>query len=646
MIQLQDIRLRVGSKELYHNLNLTIREGVKYAFLGANGIGKTSLFRLILGELEPEEGQLFIPSHHRIGYLPQDILIFEDVSVREFARGAFGYYFEQKDRITRLEEKLQQVSDDKEMQILLDKLQTLYDQQQLFNENQFEGEIERVLKGLGFRENEMDLPLQSFSGGWQMRAYLATLLLSKPDFLLLDEPTNHLDIDSLRWLEQFLISFKGSVVFITHDRLLVDRLADKILYADQGDVREFSAPYEQFEQELLQQYELKLAQYENQQRKIKDVQRFIERFRYKASKARQVQSRLKELEKMEKIELNEMSQRQIQLAFTFSESSYKDVFHIEKIWFRYDSEWIISDVSMDIFRGEKIGVIGPNGAGKTTLLKLLTGLLRSQRGNITVGERVHVGYYAQHQIEQLNLSNTILEEVVGVASTENIPHVRNLLGAFLFHDEDQEKKIEVLSGGEKARVALAKLLVQPYNTLILDEPTNHLDMISREVLADAINRFEGTVILVSHDRQFLDRVVNRTVYISNKHDVIEYPGNYSGFYEKYRTLFEEKIPDSPRDKTTVEKEKNNEYENRKQLKRRLEKAERELTRVESEMENLQGRVKEIEFKLSNSENLSREELLELSSRYQKLKTENELLDEKWLLLQDEMESLQHELNKI
>lgn len=652
MIQFKNVTLSIGNKILYKNVNITLKPGVKYALLGANGAGKTSLFRLLTGELTPDNGTISIPSDVNIGYLPQDIITFASKTIWELINEARKDYFALLSQIEELEVKIQNEKNDIQLQKMLESLQKLYDQKNLFNPARFEANAEKILTGLGFQKEQFHLPLQSFSGGWQMRVYLAKLLLTEPDFLFLDEPTNHLDIQSFQWLEDFLQKFKGGVVFITHDKYFVDHLSDKILYIDSQNIEEYSSPYAKFEQELEEKYERKLAEYVNQQKRVKEIQRFIDRFRYKASKAKQVQSRLKDLKKIKKVELPELKTETINISFSFSEHSYKQVFHISDIWYAYEKEnWVIQGFSADIFRGEKIGIIGPNGAGKTTLLKILAGLFIPLKGSLKLGKRVHLGYYAQHQIEQLNLEHSILDEIYAVATPENRIRVRNILGAFLFHDEEQEKKIKVLSGGEKARVALAKLLVQPYNTLLLDEPTNHLDISSKEVLVDALKRFPGTILVVSHDREFLDALVEKMFFISGDHSISEFHGNFSDFYQKNRSLFENYNPiQSQAVQVTNDSEKNNSgkdrYTLRKELKREQEKLLKKIMQLEKELEHLNSRKKVVEQHLSNPLSLNPLDLNKLSKEHQDINRNITQFEEQWLNLMHAVEEIKEKIRAL
>lgn len=648
MIQLNNITLRAGSKLLFRNLNLTIRDGVKYALLGPNGAGKTSLFRMITGEMEAEEGNIFISSDTTIGYLPQDLISFHRCSVMEMVREAFSHYFDLQEKVRILEKELQHVEQPQEIRKKSERLHHLYEQIRLFQPSQFEAEAERILMGLGFAREEFHKPLQQFSGGWQMRAYLARLLLEKPDFLLLDEPTNHLDIQSFQWLENFLQQFPGGVIFISHDKYFVNHLADKILFVDNLNIDEFSAPYEKFEEELAEKYEKLQREFENQQKKLQEMQRFIDRFRYKATKARQVQSRIRQMEKMDRVEWKEKKEQNIAIRFTISQESYREVFSVRNISFAYDSVPVIRDFSAEVYRGDKIGIIGPNGAGKTTLLKLLAGFLKPAEGEILVGKRVQMGYYAQHQVEQLDLNHTILEEVYMAASSENAPMVRSLLGAFLFHDEDQEKKISVLSGGERARVALAKLLVQPFNTLLLDEPTNHLDISSKEILAEALKEYPGTVLLVSHDREFLDAVVNRIFFISPSHQIAEYPGTYSDFARRRPDWFTPvtEIPQpGGKDKKPYGPEQNSgkeEFLQRKQWQKEIKRLEKRLGEVEQRIEEIALKRKEWEQILSNPTSFDPIELTRIGEQYQLLLQENHQLEDEWLNITEKLELLKQQ----
>jgi len=388
-----------------------------------------------------------------------------------------------------------------------------------------------ILCGLGFSEADFSLPLSKFSGGWRMRAYLALLLVRKPDLLLLDEsPRTTWTIPSLEWLEQYLLSFKGSIVIVSHDRFFIDRLAQEIVELDRGKLTHYTGNYHFYEKQKKQQEELLIKKWKEQQVERARQERFINRFRYKNTKAAQVQSRVKQLKKMEEIDLAPPPQR-IDFKLKVEVTSYKDVFILQNLFFKYDTEWVLKNINLNLYREDKVCLIGPNGAGKTTLARLIAGQLVPQQGAVHIGTRVSIGYYAQHQVDTLNLEAAVFQEVASTAANSHAPRIRDVLGIFQFRGEDVFKKIKVLSGGEKARVSLAKLLVSPVNVLIMDEPTNHLDKVSREALEQALSHYNGTLILVSHDRYFLDKLVNRVVEINNG-NITEYDGNYSYYLEK------------------------------------------------------------------------------------------------------------------
>ncbi len=648
MLQLKNISLNLGGKTIYKNLNLTINDGIKYALIGANGSGKTSLFRLINKEIEAEKGDIIIPQDSVIGYLPQDVILFGELTVWEIANEAFAEVDKIKAIVNTIETELENAPHDETMNKKLNKLQHMYDRLNWLNAHRTDGEIGKVLTGLGFTENDFYRKIEEFSGGWQMRAFLAKLLLEDPDYLLLDEPTNHLDIMSLQWLENFLKNYSGAVILITHDRYFIDKLSTKILHVDNETINEYNAPYDKFEETRENNYTQWVAAYEGQQRQIKELERFIERFRYKATKARQAQSRVKELEKLERISEPYQKESKINLNFPLSRISYKDVFKVKDLWFKYDKEWIIKKLELNIYRGEKIAVIGPNGAGKTTLLKLMAEFLNPVQGEIKQGERLDIGFYAQHQIEQLNLSNNIFDELIEIATPETRINIRSILGAFLFHDEEQMKKISVLSGGEKARVALAKILVQPFNCLIMDEPTNHLDMQSREILLEALNAYQGTVIIVSHDRKFIDRFARKTVFISSKHEIKEYPGNYSDFIKHFNDdeiLLEEKQTTLKKPKeAVVTKYIKSDHQKRKELNRKWEKISKDIENLEASIADKENKQIEISGQLVDSASLTAEELHQISNEFSLVETELEEANEKWLLLMEEKELLENELN--
>jgi ATP-binding cassette subfamily F protein 3 len=524
-MQVRNLCYSIGERDLIDNASFVINPGKRVALIGANGSGKTTLLRILNGDLKAHSGEMIKPKEYSIGYLPQEDTLFSNGSVLQAAMTG-------NQEIMSLEKEMQAIHDklDKSRQHdtqLITKLGQLEHRFDLLGGYAHQAEAKAILAGLGFDETEYERPLQELSGGWRMRVYLARLLLQKPDLLLLDEPTNHLDLPSLEWLESYLTSFPGSMILVSHDRFFIDRLADEILELLKSKLYHYVGSYHDYEQ----QKELRLEQLEKAaQKEMKErqhLQQFVDRFRYKATKAAQVQSRLKRLEKMDHVE-PEKEEAAIRFQLRVNMPSYQHVLKVKNLYFSYDKDPVLKDVNFDLYRGDKIALVGPNGAGKTTFTKLVFGDLEPTSGVCQVGERVKMGYYAQHQIDALKPDATVYDEVVSAIADELVGQVRNILGVFHFHGDDVFKPIRVLSGGEKARVSLAKILLSPVNFLIMDEPTNHLDLKSKQALEHALAGYDGSLLLISHDRYFLDQLVNRIVSVK-KGEFNVYEGNYSDY---------------------------------------------------------------------------------------------------------------------
>ncbi len=536
MIQLDNISLAYGSRELFKNLGWHVKDGKRIGLFGPNGVGKTTLLNVMAGALHPDSGSVVVPPGKRVGYLPQEV---EDsgsrLTVLEEALTAFSEIGELEREMESVKNTLEHIPDkgSAEYEKALHRLDAIQTELNTRDSHTVRYRSEKLLMGLGFEPDDLARPLDTFSGGWRMRVALAKLLLINPDLLLLDEPTNHLDIESIDWLEGYLKDFPGTVILVSHDQYFLDRMVDTIAELSMGHITEYTGNYSSYIEERKARIEIHRSAYENQQRKIKDTERFIERFRYKNTKAKQVQSRVKALEKLERIPPPPGDADAIHFNFPDPGRSGKVVLELSSFSKVYPNdeggEISVFDSAgpLTISRGDKIALIGKNGAGKSTLARMLLGS-EPFEGERKEGHNVEVTFFAQHQAESLNPANTILEELSSAAGGRSEVEIRTLLGAFLFTDTDVFKKISVLSGGEKSRVALAKTLLSPKNFMILDEPTNHLDIQSRGVLVDALNRYNGTFVVVSHDRLFLDRVSNK-VWYAEKGKVVTYPGNYSEF---------------------------------------------------------------------------------------------------------------------
>ncbi len=528
MLQIRNLTYNVGDRELLSDVNWNIHPGKRVALIGPNGAGKTTLLRIISGEIQLEEKNVIMPKGYRMGYLPQEEIAVGKGPILDTVLEGHGKIVELEKEIAEIHRMLDLPG--KNHDVLINRLGTLEEHYNSLGGYRLESLAKSILSGLGFKEADFYRPLSDLSGGWRMRVYLARLLIQNPDLLLLDEPTNHLDLQSLEWLESYLKSFPGSMILVSHDRFFIDRLAQEIVELDRGKLTHYPGNYHSYEKQKALHREQLLKKWEEQKAERERQQKFIDRFRYKASKAAQVQSRIKRLEKMEIIELPPPPRR-ISFKITVEVLSFKDVLQIEKMSFRYDQDWVLQEVDFKLYRGEKVALVGSNGVGKTTLMKLIFGQLTPQKGTIRIGQRTTMGYYAQHQVDTLNLEATVYDEVASTAAPSHRSKIREVLGLFQFSGEDIYKKIPVLSGGEKARVSLAKILLSPVNFLIMDEPTNHLDLTSKEALEEALSQYEGTLLVISHDRYFLDKLVNRVVELEAR-KLKEYSGNYSEYLEK------------------------------------------------------------------------------------------------------------------
>jgi len=632
VLQIKKLSFAVGDRQLLQGIDWSFRPERRAALIGPNGAGKTTLFRIITGELQPDSGEVLRPKEYRIGYLPQEEMVIQGGSVLDTSMKGHQ-------EITMLERKLAGIHEaldrrPADQKKLLAQLGDLEHRYEALGGYELETRAKNILTGLGFTARDFLRPLSELSGGWRMRVYLSRLLLDNPDLLLLDEPTNHLDLPSLEWLEQYLLQYAGCVVIISHDRFFIDRLAHEIFELDQGKFERYAGNYHFYERERKKRIELLLKKRETQEAERKRQERFIERFRAKNTKASQVQSRIKQMAKIERIEIP-VPPQPIHFRLEVPVSSYKDVLHIEELHFRYDEPWILKDINCDVARGERVALVGPNGAGKTTLTKLIVQKLMPQKGTISLGKRTVIGYYAQHQLEMLNPEDTIYDEVLQRVADTHIPHIRNVLGAFQFSGDDVFKQIKVLSGGEKARVSLAKILLSPVNFLVMDEPTNHLDMMSVESLEQALSLYNGTLLVISHDRYFLDKIVSRVFELRGGRLQI-FHGNYSDYLEK-RDRSREIPPchekkEEPQRVTgrKTKEQKRLEAEARQAISDERNRLAKEIKTLEDKIEMLEAQKKDMELELSQSETYTRgEHVVSLQREYQNTTKELEVAYKKW-----------------
>jgi len=532
MISVNNLDLRYGDKHLFRNISVQVHGGNRIGLVGVNGSGKSTLLKIMGGISATDDGVVSRSRYFTVGYLPQesdDLL--SDRSLYEEAETAFAPLLDLQKEAVSLNEKMSRSgSESSDFKRLLHRLGEIQHQLDASDVYAIRGKIEKVLRGLGFSQDDLEMPVSSFSGGWQMRLKLAKMLLEAPSLLLLDEPTNHLDLDSLTWVEQFLSSYQGAMVIISHDRTFLDKTTEFTWEISLGSLDIYKGNYTYYLKEKAERRAITRSAYDNQQAKIRQTMRFVERFRAKSTKAKQVQSRVKQLEKMERIELDS-EDRQIKFSFPPAPPSGRDVLQVENLSKKYDGKAVFAAVELMLHRGDKVAVVGVNGAGKSTFLKILSAEIEPDSGTIRFGANVISSYFGQHQARELSPQLTVLETMVHGGEEMTITRTRSLLGAFLFRGDDVDKKVSILSGGEKSRLALARMIASPANCMLLDEPTNHLDMSSQEVLQEAMAQYDGTVIVVSHNRFFLDSFVNKVLEVKDGRITL-YEGNVAEYLQK------------------------------------------------------------------------------------------------------------------
>jgi ATP-binding cassette subfamily F protein 3 len=638
MLHLKGITYTIGDRELLRKVDFIIPDGKRVALIGANGAGKTTLLRIITNEIQCEAGTMLKPNDYQIGYLPQEEISLDDKPVLDFVLQGRRDILELEKQIVSLRHQLSELSEKSDIG---EKLGTLEHRFEHAGGYKLESDAKAILTGLGFKNHDFERNIQEFSGGWRMRVYLARLLLQRPNLLLLDEPTNHLDLTSLEWLEEYLTTFSGSIIVVSHDRFFIDRIAQEICELRLGRLFSYSGNYHFFEEQKEKDRQMLLKKSEHLEKERQKQQEFIDRFRYKNTKASQVQSRVKMLEKMEEVEL-ESEEQKFSFELSVDTQSYKDVLCIENMSFRYADEWVLSELNLDLYRGEKIALVGDNGAGKTTLTKLIVDQLEPELGSIEIGKRVSIGYYAQHQVDALDVNSNIYDEVSNAVANSQIPHVRTILGLFGLKGNDVFKKIGVLSGGEKARVSLAKILLSPVNFLIMDEPTNHLDIRSKEALERALLKYDGTLVLISHDRYFLDKIVHKVVELKNGR-LQSYEGNYTDYLNKKKQqAIAVHQPRNEIDKGS----KRSKDDKRKQAEARqaISKKRNELQKVidasEQFIEKLESRKDEVEAALANPDSYKDgDSAATLTKEYHQIKDDLEENYAAWERAQEELDTL-------
>ena len=639
MISIEQLTVEFSSKPLFSGISFLINPKDKIALVGKNGAGKSTLLKLLAGLQQPTSGIISIPSGLTIGYLPQHMIHDEGTTVMQEAQKAFKKVNDLQEHINQLANELAERTDyeSEGYQRLIEQMAHENELLQVLGGGNFAGELEKTLIGLGFLRSDFDRQCSEFSGGWRMRIELAKILLQRPELFLLDEPTNHLDIESIQWLENFLKNYSGAVVLVSHDRAFIDNVTNRTIEISLGKIYDYNVNYSKYVELRKERREQQIRAYENQQKMIADTEEFIERFRYKATKAVQVQSRIKQLEKVERIEIDLEDTSRLHLKFPPAPRSGDFPIIIENLRKAYGDHLVFDHVEFTIKRGEKVAFVGKNGEGKSTLVKCIMGELTDYTGTLKIGHNVKIGYFAQNQASLLDENKTVFETIDYVAVGDIRTKIRDILGAFMFGGEASEKKVKVLSGGERSRLAMIRLLLEPVNLLILDEPTNHLDMQSKDVLKEAIRAFDGTVILVSHDREFLDGLVSKVYEFGNQRVKEHLGGIYDFLREKNITQLNELELTRQEKKKEEKTDSQNKlsYEARKELARQLRKQERLVEEAEQTVTRLEKELAEIEQKLSQPETPS----TDLLDTYQNKK---HLLEQKmyeWEILAEQLEQM-------
>ncbi len=636
MISINKLSVSWGSFTLFDDISFVISRRERIALTGKNGAGKSTLLKLIAGLDQPSIGTIDRPKGLRIGYLPQVMTHHDGYTIYQECEQVFNHLKILQEEVDALANEMAERTDYDSIEYaeLIERYSSRSDELAMTSDGSYHAQIERTLLGLGFEREDFHRQSKTFSGGWRMRIELAKILLQKPDLLLLDEPTNHLDIESIRWLESFIAQGSSALLLISHDRAFLDATTNRTIEIELGRIYDYKTNYSHYVQLREERLEQQKRAYENQQKSIQETEDFIERFRYKATKSVQVQSRIKQLEKIERIELDEIDRRAMHFNFIPATHSGAYPIVIDGLSKSYDKHTVFSDVNMTIKRGEKVAFVGKNGSGKSTLIKCIMGEIGDYLGSLTLGHQVELGYFAQTQTQELRGDLTVYETIDQEAEGDMRTRINDLLGAFMFGGELSEKKVSVLSGGERGRLALIKLLLRPANVLILDEPTNHLDIRSKEVLKEAIQKFDGTVILVSHDREFLDGLVSR-IYEFKSGRVIEHMGGiYDWLYK--RDLEEE--PSNPRAQTINNAQTSTprlgaaEYAEQKEASKKRRALERELKNCEAQSEALEKELKTLENRLVH------EPTDDLFKAYQQVKDQQEQVYQKWEEIALELEA--------
>ncbi|MCH5329235.1 MAG: ABC-F family ATP-binding cassette domain-containing protein [Coprobacter sp.] len=621
MISIEGLTVEFGGTPLFNDITYVINKKDRIALVGKNGAGKTTMLKIIAGLQQPSSGTVNLPKDLTVGYLPQQMQLRDERTVIEEAEQAFSHLFELEARIDRMNAELLERTDyeSESYQELIERVSSATEQLHMMGSANYRAEIEKTLMGLGFLRSDFDRPTSEFSGGWRMRIELAKLLLQQPDVLLLDEPTNHLDIESIQWLESFLSTRANAVMLVSHDRAFIDAVTTRTIEISLGRIYDYKVNYSRYVQLRAERLEQQKRAYENQQKQIQDTEAFIERFRYKATKSVQVQSRIKQLDKLERVEIDEVDNSRLNLKFPPAPRSGDYPLIFDNVGKRYGDHLVFDGVDFSIKRGDKVAFVGKNGEGKSTLVKCIMNEI-PYTGTLKTGHLVKIGYFAQNQAQLLDGEVTVFDTIDRVAVGDIRTKIRDILGAFMFGGEASDKKVKVLSGGEKTRLAMIRLLLEPVNLLILDEPTNHLDMRTKDVLKQAIKDFDGTVIVVSHDREFLDGLVTK-VYEFGGGRVREHLGGIYDFLQRKKMDTLQELERAKEPVKTVEgnapSENRLSYEEQKERQRQLRRLERAVAESEKKVERLETEMKQLEERLATVEGASDAALYETHDRLKK-----------------------------
>ncbi len=645
MITLNHVQKQFGSRILFKDCSLQIGARDRIGLIGPNGSGKTTFFRMILGEESIDGGEILIAKGVKMGYLPQEVITIRgDTVLGEVLKGV-SQITSLQDKMKILEEELTTIDDPKAQEKLAKEYGKLQEHYTLLGGYGLEAEAKQILKGLGFKEKDFNRLTDELSGGWLIRIALSKILLQSPDLLLLDEPTNHLDLQSLIWLENFLVNYPGAMVIVSHDRVFLNHLIDRIAEIEAEKIDLYHGDYDHYVEEKENRREILEATYKTQQKKIEQIERFIERFRAKNTKSSQVQSRIKMLEKIERVELPK-ERKEIRFEFPAPKRSGHRVIEIKNLHKRYGETVVYDGIDFTLFRGDKVALIGPNGAGKSTLLKILAGVLDYERGEIVLGKDVTRAYFAQHQFDLLRPENTVYEELLSIATDESQTQLRTLLGTFLFSGEEIEKKVSVLSGGERSRLVLAKMLLKPANFLLLDEPTSHLDIASRNVLEMALKQFQGTICLITHDRHLINQIATKVIEIDQGAPAF-YLGNYDDYLYKKQQIRKEEgpvqestAPIKKRSSSRIKEERRKRAQEIDQFRRQLSGLEKRFEEAEKSLQEATQKLDHLNQRLSDPNlYLNQKETYETVEAHKAVREQVKQLTQLWEFLALELEEM-------